>query len=89
MSGIKSQDVTQLYRLLHARGLTTSLLADRIATNRAHLTQVLNGSRPALTRHGRPSSTWRRLVRVLESEAPEALLHLQQCSTWNFEEVAV
>lgn len=48
-------------------------LAELIMTNRAHLSQVLNGKRPG-------GHTWRRLVKVL----PEAGLSLlRQSSAWN------
>lgn len=60
-------------RWCRARGIRQEQLADDAMTSRAHLSQVLTGSR-------RGKHTWKRLVRVLPREG---LLLLQQCSSWN------
>ncbi len=48
-------------------------LAEKIMTNRAHLSQVLTGKRSGV-------HTWRRLVKVLPEEGLSLLRH---CSSWN------
>lgn len=48
-------------------------LADEVGTNRAHLSQVLGGTRTG-------GHTWRRIVRILPDEG---LSLLQQCPSWN------
>ena len=61
MSGIKPIDLTRFYRKLHANGSTVEKLAEKLYSNRAHLTQVLNGTRPG-------GQTWRKLARVLTTD---------------------
>ena len=49
------------------------VLAELVMTNRAHLSQVLNGTRKG-------THTWKRLVKVLPTEG---LSLLRQSSAWN------
>lgn len=72
---IKHPSLTQFYRLLHSRGESVNTLADKIVSGRAHVTQVLNGSRKSIR-------TQKRLNPLLTDEE-KSLLKL--CSSWNIE----
>lgn len=58
---------------MDANGWSQGRLADECVSSRAHLNQVLRGSRPG-------NLTWKRVVRTLPVEA---VLLLQQGSSWN------
>jgi hypothetical protein len=81
MSIVTNPKLSAFYRWLHTRPLpedparryTQGRLAHDAMTNRAHLSQVLAGTRSG-------SQTWRRLVRVLPRDG---LFLLRQCSSWN------
>ncbi len=77
MSGIKPLPVTLFYRRLHQRGETTSSLAAKIGSSRAHVVQVVNHSRarhlPAsrlrkFLKCPKPTGTWKRLKQILTAE---------------------
>ena len=55
---------TGFYRMIHLRGLTTSMLAKAAGCGRCHLTEVLNGSRQGI-------HTWPKLRLVLSAEEYE------------------
>lgn len=75
MSGFKPPELAQFYRRLHARGLDTTKLAERVGVTRSALTRVLNGAR-------RPGPIFKRVSAHLTAEELE-LLHVAQSSTWN------
>lgn len=74
---MKNPPLRKFYRLLHHRGMTTTKLAEAICSSRAHVTMVLNGTRP---RAGKRFKTWERLKHILTFEEMSLL---EQCSPWN------
>lgn len=80
MSGMKPPEMSQFYRLLHERGLTTDALAEQVNVGRPTLCRVLNGAR-------RRGPVWRRVVKLL-TEEEITLLNVAQCSPWNKSRVA-
>jgi hypothetical protein len=66
MSGLKETPLARAYRLMHARGVTTTTLAEAIGTSRAYVSRVLTG-------HERYGRTWER-VRALLTPDEVALL---------------
>lgn len=68
MAGLKDPHLAQAYRLLHARGESTTTLAAKAFTSRAHVSQVLNGQQ----RRGR---SWERIKAHL---TPEEIALLEQ-----------
>lgn len=68
MHGMKPMELSAFFRRLHGRGETVTTLAEKMQTNRAHLTQVLNGSRARYLPNGKPTGTWKRLIDHLDIE---------------------
>jgi len=54
------------YKALHGRGMTGTTLAAAIGCGRAHLTQVINGTRPG-------GHTWKKLLLAITEEEAKAL----------------
>lgn len=73
MPGIKPLPLTEFHRSLRAEGTTICALARRARVGRAHLTQVLAGTRSG-------AHTWKHILPLL---TPNQLFHLKQCSAWN------
>lgn len=63
---MKEQALTEAYRMMHGRGVTTQSIAEAICTSRAYVSRVLTG-------HERRGATWRR-VRALLTPPEIALL---------------
>lgn len=61
MAGLQDMHLARVYRSLHARGLTTTTIADQLGTSRAYVSRVLSG----YERYGR---TWERIRSVLTAE---------------------
>lgn len=80
MAGVKPAEMYDFYRLLHARGLDTASLAEKVGRSRVVVTRVLNGSR-------RRGPVWRKLESILTAEE-RALLDVVQCAAWNTQRVA-
>src|SRR6476646_469241 len=80
MSGFKPPELSRFYRLLHARGMDTDLLASLVGRSRTTVTRVLNGSR-------RRGPAWRAIQPYLLSDE-RALLDVAHSSTWNARRVA-
>lgn len=76
--GIRPQQTTELYRKLHARGMTTQRLANEIGCSGGAVRRLISG-------HRKPAGPiWRRMQQLLTREEL-ALLNatVEQFSTWN------
>jgi hypothetical protein len=82
MSGIKSNEMTLFYRKLHARGMCTTTLAERVGRARGTVTRVLLGIR-------RRGPVWNRIaeqltpdeIALLDKAARRRVSHVEHCST--------
>lgn len=77
MSGIKPLALTEFYRSLKARGVTTDDLAERIGVSGATVRKLIG----LLKR--RRGLAWRRLQSHLTDREKQLLADVEQCSAWN------
>lgn len=77
MSGIKPHALTEFYRSLHDRGLSTEILGEQIGVSGATIRKLIG----MLKR--RRGLTWRRLQNHLTERERQLLADVAQCSPWN------
>lgn len=77
MSGLKPQALTEFYRSLSARGVTTDILALQIGVSGATVRKLIG----LLKR--RRGLVWRRLQNHLTDREKQLLADVEQCSSWN------
>lgn len=58
MSGIRDMNLTKAYASMHARGVTTATIAERVMTSRSYVSRVLAG-------YERRGAVWKRVRREL------------------------
>ena len=80
MAGFKPPQLSEFYRSLHARGLSTSDLAAAIGRKHCTVSRVLNGAR-------RRGPVWAKLQLLLTANEL-SLLDVAQSSTWNTHRLA-
>ena len=76
MSGLKPQPLTEFYRSLRARGLTTDTLAASLGVSGGAVRRILGG-------HRRKGPLWTRLAPLLNAREIQLLRDVEQCSAWN------
>jgi hypothetical protein len=74
--GIKPTSLTEFYRSLRARGMTTDLLAEEIGRSGGAVRRVIGGLR-------RRAPWWSRFEALLTERERELLGDVEQCPTWN------
>jgi hypothetical protein len=77
MSGIKPSELTEFYRSLHGRGMTTDSLAEQLDVSGSQVRKLIGMHAP------RGGATWRFLLGLLTPEETKLLLAMEQSSTWN------
>lgn len=77
MSGIKPIDLTEFYRLLHGRGLSTEILAERIGVSGGTVRKLIGGFKP------RRGAVWVAILRRLTPGEKALLFRVEQSPTWN------
>ena len=82
MSGIKPLPLTEFYRALHARGLSTELLAEQLGVAGGTLRRKIGG----LARRQGP--VWRGFLDLLTERERALLAEVEQCSAWNISQAA-
>lgn len=75
MSGLKPPQMSDFYRSLRGRGVTTEILADLIGVSRPTLCRVLNGGR-------RRGPVWAKVEPLLTPQEL-GLLDVAHCHPWN------
>lgn len=82
MSGIKPQSLTEFYRSLKARGVTTDDLALRVGVSGSTVRKLIG----LLKR--RRGLVWQRLQNHLTERECQLLADVEQCSSWNIRQTA-
>lgn len=77
MSGIKPLPLTEFYRSLRARGVTTQQLADELMVSGGTIRKLIG----CLKR--RRGATWQGLLLRLTPRECALLFAVEQCSAWN------
>lgn len=77
MSGIKPVALTEFYRSLRARGVTTDTLAAELHVSGAVVRKLIGGLK---RRKGR---VWEALFDLLNDKEKALLRTVEQCSAWN------
>ena len=76
MSGLKPQAMTEFYRAMHARGVTTETLAAQLGVSGGAVRRILSG-------HRRSSVLRKRLETLLTERERTLFAGVEQSSTWN------
>jgi len=77
MSGIKPQALTELYRSLHARGLTTEIMAAGLGVSGGALRRMISGHRAPR------GPIWKGFLELLTTPELQLIASVEQSSTWN------
>ena len=82
MSGLKPQPLTEFYRSLAARGLSTQILAETLGVSTATLSRKIAGCR------ARRGLAWRGLWELLNEREKSLLEQVSNSSAWNLRQSA-
>lgn len=82
MSGLKPLPLTEFYRSLRSRGVTTELLAATLGVSGGTLRKKIG------CLSARRGPTWRGLLALLNDREKQLLAEVEQCSSWNIRQSA-